>query len=84
MQAAVLEGRERNAYGCLVLVSILLKAVVSVDAVCGVVAWAMIDEFILPCSLVKRGAWREQGIILCMVVGPGGGEKIHYCISFPW
>ena len=47
VQATVLEGRWHNASGCLVLVSILLKAVVTAGAVCGVVAWAMIDAFIL-------------------------------------
>ena len=59
VQATVLEGRWHNASGCLVLVSILLKAVVTAGAVCGVVAWVMIDEFILPWGLVKRGGWRE-------------------------
>ena len=58
VQATVLEGRWHNAFGCLVLVSILLKAVVTAGAVYGVVAWAMIDEFILPWSLAKRGRWR--------------------------
>ena len=59
VQATVLEGRWHNASGCLVLVSILLKAVVTAGAVCGVVAWAMIDEFSLPWGLVKRGGWRQ-------------------------
>ena len=84
MQAAVLEGRGHNAYGCLVLVDILHKAAVTASAVCGVVAWAIIDEVILPWSLVKRGAWREQVIILYMLVGPGGEENFHFYISFPW
>ena len=85
MQAAVLEGRGHNAYGCIVLVDILHKAAVTAGAVCGVVARAMIDEVILLWSLVKRGVWREQGIILCMLVGPWGGvEHFHVYISFPW
>jgi len=83
VQAAVLEGRGHNAYGCLVLVDILHKAVVTAGAVCGVVvvvAWTMIDEVILPWSLVKRGTRMEQGIVLCMVVGPGG-KKIFIFTS---
>ena len=84
MQATVLEGRGHNTLGYLVLVGILHKAAVTANAVCGVVAWAMIDEVILPWSLVKRGAWREQGIILCMLVGPVGVEHFHVYISFPW
>ena len=59
VQATVLEGRWHNASGCLVLVSILLKAVVTAGAMCGVFAWAMIDEFILPWGLVKCDGWRE-------------------------
>ena len=78
MQAAVLEGRGHNAYGCLILVNILRKAAVTASAVCGVVTWAMIDEVILPLSLVKRGVWREQGIVFCMVVGPRGEENFHF------
>jgi len=44
VQAAVLEGRGHNAYDCLVLVG--HKAAVTAGAVCGVVAWSMIDEVI--------------------------------------
>ena len=65
-QATVLEGRGHNDSGCLVLVS--HKAAVTASAVCGVVAWAMIDGFILPWGLVKRDAWREQGIVLYMAL----------------
>ena len=81
-QATVLEGRGHNDSGCLVLVS--HKAAVTASAVCGVVAWAIIDEVILPWSLVKRGALMEQGIILCMVVRPGGEDFFHFYISFLW
>jgi len=82
--ASVLEGRGYNAYGCIILVDILHNAAVTAGAVGGVVAWSMINEVISPWSLVERGMWREQGIVLCMVVGPGGEEHFHFYIYFPW
>ena len=79
-QATVLEGRGHNDSGCLVLVS--HKAAVTASAVCGVVAWAMIDGFILPWGLVKRDAWGEQGIVLYMVVGPRGEKSFIFASIF--